>query len=99
MPKGHYAGGMSQNTPSRDLNKFIVRLPEGMRERIAAKAKENNRSMNAEIVSRLERTLLPSYTLEFKETYSYDEVQRLYDGMNARMERMEEMIMRLLEKR
>jgi hypothetical protein len=36
--------------PSDTQDRFIVRLPEGMRERIAAEAKTNNRSMNAEIV-------------------------------------------------
>lgn len=35
----------------------MVRLPDGMRERIAKEAKANNRSMNAEIVHRLDRTL------------------------------------------
>lgn len=35
-------------------DKFIVRLPDGMRDRIAAAARENNRTMNAEVVARLE---------------------------------------------
>lgn len=39
---------------SRDLNKFLVRMPDGMRDRIAEAAKAGNRSMNAEIVARLE---------------------------------------------
>ena len=34
-------------------DKFIVRLPDGMRDRIAEAAKANNRSMNSEIVARL----------------------------------------------
>lgn len=42
--------------PSQSQDRFIVRLPDGMRERIAEEAKKNNRSMNAEIVSRLEQT-------------------------------------------
>lgn len=41
----------------RDSEKYIVRFPEGMRARIAELAKENNRSMNAEIVARLEMSL------------------------------------------
>lgn len=36
--------------------KFVVRLPAGMRELIAAKASENVRSMNSEVVHRLETT-------------------------------------------
>lgn len=38
----------------RDSEKYIVRFPEGMRASIAEAAKANNRSMNAEIVARLE---------------------------------------------
>lgn len=35
-------------------DKFILRLPDGMRSEIAAEAKANGRSMNAEIVARIE---------------------------------------------
>ncbi|OYX13712.1 MAG: hypothetical protein B7Z15_06350 [Rhizobiales bacterium 32-66-8] len=45
-------------TENRSLqDKFMLRLPDGMRERLKAVAAENNRSLNAEIVSRLEMTL------------------------------------------
>ena len=43
--------------PSQQQDRFIVRLPDGMRDRIAEAAKANNRSMNAEIVARLASTL------------------------------------------
>lgn len=36
--------------------KYLIRFPEGMREHLAEVAKSNNRSMNAEIVARLERS-------------------------------------------
>jgi hypothetical protein len=49
---------MVQDTPSRDQDKFMLRLPDGLRERVAKAAKSNNRSMNSEIVTLLERTLL-----------------------------------------
>ncbi|RWR45876.1 Arc family DNA-binding protein [Sinirhodobacter ferrireducens] len=40
---------------NRTLNdKFMLRLPDGMRDRIKAAAEANNRSMNAEIVATLE---------------------------------------------
>lgn len=42
--------------PSETQERFIVRFPDGMRDRIAEAAKLNNRSMNAEIVARLEAT-------------------------------------------
>lgn len=44
-------------SPSRKLDQFIVRLPEGLRDRIKASADENNRSMNAEMVFALEKYL------------------------------------------
>ena len=45
---------MVQDSPSRRQDQFIVRLPDGMRERIRLAADRNNRSMNAEIVATLE---------------------------------------------
>jgi plasmid stability protein len=45
---------MVQETESRWLEKVIVRLPDGMRDRLKKAAADNNRSMNAEIVDRLE---------------------------------------------
>lgn len=43
--------------PSETQERFIVRFPDGMRDRIAVAAKANNRSMNAEIVARLEQSM------------------------------------------
>lgn len=40
--------------PSELADRFQVRMPAGMRDRIKAEAEANNRSMNAEIVSALE---------------------------------------------
>lgn len=40
--------------PSDLADRFQVRMPPGLRDRIAAAAKTNSRSMNAEIVARLE---------------------------------------------
>nr|WP_051686593.1 Arc family DNA-binding protein [Ochrobactrum sp. UNC390CL2Tsu3S39] len=40
--------------PSDTADKFVLRLPDGMRERIKREADTNNRSMNAEIVATLE---------------------------------------------
>lgn len=42
---------------SRAADKFVVRLPDGMRERIAVVARDHHRSMNSEIIARLERSL------------------------------------------
>lgn len=43
--------------PSDSQDKFVLRLPNGMRDRIKAAADENGRSMNSEIVA----TLLERY--------------------------------------
>lgn len=42
--------------PSRTADQFVVRLPDGMRDKIAEAAKAAGRSMNAEIVFRLEQS-------------------------------------------
>lgn len=38
-------------------DKYIIRLPEGMRDRIRQRAEANRRSMNSEIVHYLDRAL------------------------------------------
>ncbi|MBD9414911.1 Arc family DNA-binding protein [Pseudomonas sp. PDM16] len=43
---------------SRTADKFVVRLPDGMRERIADVARNHHRSMNSEIIARLEQSLV-----------------------------------------
>lgn len=50
---------MATDTSStgRSSDKFMLRFPDGMRDRIAEAAKANNRSMNAEIVARLQASL------------------------------------------
>lgn len=48
---------MVARIPSRGSDQFNLRFPDGMRERIRAAAEENGRSMNAEIVYRLQTTL------------------------------------------
>lgn len=44
-------------TTGRDSDKFMLRLPEGMRDEIASEAAKSGRSMNAEIVHRLANSL------------------------------------------
>lgn len=47
---------MTQDSPSRKLDQYIVRFPDGMRDMIRDAAAKNNRSMNAEIIARLEQS-------------------------------------------
>ncbi|WP_313026674.1 Arc family DNA-binding protein [Pseudomonas lopnurensis] len=42
---------------SRSQDKFVVRLPDGMRERISDEARSARRSMNMEIVHRLNHSI------------------------------------------
>lgn len=40
--------------PSRIADQFVVRFPDGMRDRLKEAAQANGRSMNAEIITRLQ---------------------------------------------
>ncbi|MBF0639797.1 Arc family DNA-binding protein [Pseudomonas protegens] len=40
------------------LDKFVLRLPDGMRPTINTQARANHRSMNGEMIFRLERSLI-----------------------------------------
>jgi len=50
-------GPLEMAERSKDADKLMLRLPDGMRERIAERAKENGRSMNSEIVFNLKKVL------------------------------------------
>ena len=49
---------------NQDVEKFVVRLPRGMRARIAEVSRLSHRSMNSEIVARLEHSLETPLTHE-----------------------------------
>jgi hypothetical protein len=54
---------METKKPARtpqDADKFMLRLPDGLREKVAASAKDNNRSMNAEFIARIEASYEPT---------------------------------------
>ena len=42
--------------PSELQERFIIRMPPNMREQLTEAARKNNRSMNAEVISRLEQS-------------------------------------------
>jgi hypothetical protein len=48
----------ASNYASRTADKFVLRMPEGMRSRIENLASEGHRSMNAEMIMRLERSFI-----------------------------------------
>ena len=49
-----------QSPKSRDTEKYIVRFPDGMREQLKTAAADNNRSLNSEIIERLQQSLEPT---------------------------------------
>lgn len=52
-----YAPLMADDSPSRSLDRIMIRLPEGMRERLHARADIENKSTNAFIVDTLMQAL------------------------------------------
>lgn len=61
MPSRKYHSVMDRDAyPSELKDRFILRLPEGMRERVADEAKSHGRSMNAEFVARLQASFDPA---------------------------------------
>jgi len=49
---------MMNKYPSQEMDRFNVRLPTGMRDAIAERAKENGRSMNSEIIDMIGKALI-----------------------------------------
>lgn len=55
---------VSLKKPNDELDKFLLRMPDGLRERIKLAAEKSNRSMNAEIVATLEEAY-PEHDFDF----------------------------------
>lgn len=69
--------------PSEKQDRFIVRLPDGMRDRIKAAAEENLRSMNAEIVARLEASFLPGRGTSYAKPNAADLLEGIFEYLAA----------------
>ncbi|MDE3796622.1 Arc family DNA-binding protein [Sinorhizobium meliloti] len=54
---------MSKKPTIQPQDKYVLRLPDGLRDRIKAYAERNGRSMNAEIIRVLEREYPPAWTI------------------------------------
>ena len=66
---------------SRTSDKFILRLPDGMRDDLKRIAKANGRSMNSEIIERLSASLKGD-----------DERRSLLDDLRVRLDRLEKYV-------
>lgn len=74
---------------------FRLRLPERVKDQIEAAALENNRSMNAEVLARLERSFsMDETTLESR----VDDLELIGRDMDKRFDRLESNVARLLER-
>lgn len=75
--------------PSDTADKVLVRMPDGMREQLKAAAKANNRTMNAEIVARLQASfdapVLPDIVSNTRPTASTNDLALLYEITEAQM--------------
>ena len=78
------------SSTGRESDKFMLRLPDGMRDTLKEQAKANNRSLNAEIVARLEKSLgLPSSPSELPpilQIIEASEVRQRISTINSRIE-------------
>lgn len=76
----------------RSSDQFMLRLPEDLRDRIRSIAERNGRSMNAEIVLRLERSIsfedeYGSIENAFKEVWGdIDEIKDALEKLSDKME-------------
>jgi hypothetical protein len=76
--------------PSEEKDKFMVRFPNGLRDKIAEVALQHGRSSNSEIIMRLEASFQPSMSLES------DIAKVLEDFINAKVaERLREIANRI----
>lgn len=77
--------------PSRTADKIMIRLPEGMRDQLAAAAERSGLSMNAEVVRRLAKS--------FEESADQKELSELLDMRHTLEERFLEIDRQAEERR
>lgn len=85
---------MSDQSPSRLLDKIIIRLPDGLRDRIKRVADYHNRSVNAELLLLLERTypaevMIDEYLQDIAEIVGKLPAENRTDAWRAVFERLE----------
>lgn len=79
---------MSESQNRKLTEQFMLRLPDGMRDRIKHAAEANNRSMNAEIVATLEEKYPAPSLAEFEEASALT----LKDGVTRRARLFDEWV-------
>lgn len=81
---------MAKTTNASD--KFIIRLPDGMRDRIKTDAEQHGRTMNAEIIARLE-----AYTDSPSNSDSLDEIRETLIKHDVKLDKLADMLGKLCE--
>ena len=69
--------------PSQEMDRFNVRLPSGMREAIAERAKANGRSMNSEIVQILQEALDADRAIAESDLVDFDSTQAAFNATST----------------
>ncbi|CAH6360040.1 Arc family DNA-binding protein [Klebsiella pneumoniae] len=69
--------------PSQEMDRFNVRLPVGMRDAIADRAKRNGRSMNSEIVQILQDALETEKLIAETDIVDFDSTQAVLDSKST----------------
>lgn len=69
---------------SRTADKFVLRMPDGMRSRIEVLASERHRSMNSEMIIRLERS--------FETTDRVTQLELLVQQLSGRIQELEQQV-------
>nr|DAT38816.1 MAG TPA: Arc-like DNA binding domain protein [Caudoviricetes sp.] len=83
--------------PSQLQDKFNLRLPDGMRDAIAERAKRNGRSMNSEIVQILQETLDTDKAISESDLVDFDSTQAAFNAASTAEEK--EQFLRSLAKK
>lgn len=81
---------MTKTTNASD--KFIIRLPDGMRDRIKTDAEQHGRSMNAEIIAKLQ-----DYTDSPSNSNRLDEIMETLIKHDEKLDKLTDMLGKLCE--
>lgn len=85
--------------PSDLADKFMLRMPEGMRDRVREAADASGRSMNAEIVQRLEESFATKAPLGFNVNVLEDALEEMRAARRSIEERLDSSVVNLVKAR
>ena len=75
---------------------YNLRWPEELRQKVAQSAKEHNRSMNADIVARLEQSFEPE--IQVHETLEFKLMMQSYLDQSQQIKELKTMLEQVLKK-